>query len=327
MSGTDREAALRKIVELARTHELDPATVGRALAESRDTLAAGTPDWVRTLLALIGGLFVLAGLAGLLQLVWDDLSSSARVLSVFGSGLVLLKLGLVAAREDAFERAATPLLLVAALFQTGGLFVALNEYSTRVDDVVDAMLVFGAMAAQFAVLFALLRRSDLLFLLLVAGTLFLAATLSWLDFEGEWTALIIGGSGLLLSFGLERTEWRGLCGPAWVVYAAMLAAGLFELVEGTFPIDLLLIAAAALLIQLSVYVARRSLLAVSVLIMLAYLGYYTGEYFADALGWPIALITFGLVLLALSGYALRMGRRITDSKHDRSHMHGPVPRE
>ncbi|MDT8439274.1 MAG: hypothetical protein RQ729_09735 [Wenzhouxiangellaceae bacterium] len=309
MEHLDREQALEVIAALARAHrltaaELERTRVGTGLPPRRRR----GPDWVRTLLALMGGLFVLAGLLGLLQLIWHDLSSPARVIAVFGSGLVLLVLGLVAVRDPAFERAASPLLLVAGLFQTAGLFVLLHEYWLNLDDAVASMLVFGVMSAQFVVLFGTLRRTDLLFLLLVSVTLFLAATLTWLDVDHDWIALALGGAGLLVTFGLERTAWRGVCGLAWVVYALLLAIGVYEVVEGAFPFDLLMIILAALLIQLSVYIERRSLLGVAVLIMLGYLGYYTGEYFADMLGWPIALIVFGLALLALSGYAFRLGR-------------------
>lgn len=305
---TGRVEALARIVALARSHCIDAATIADALHDGPTASSSGSSDWVRTLLALVGGLFVLAGLVGLLHLIWDDLSSPARVIAVFGSGLVLLVLGLVASRDEAFERAASPLLLVAGLFQTAGLAVLLDEYTTDLDEAVAGMLIFGAIAIQFGALFAALKRTDLLFLLLVAGTLFAAASLAWLDIDGEWIAAALGAAGLLVAFGLERTPWRGVCGPAWSAYAALAAVGLYELVEGAFPVDLVLIAAAAFLIQISVYVARRSLLVVGVIIMLSYLGYYTREYFANVVGWPIALIAFGLVLLGLSGFAVRLGR-------------------
>jgi hypothetical protein len=48
----------------------------------------------------------------------------------------------------------------------------------------------------------------------------------------------------------------------------------------------------------------------SVIVLLSYLGYFTQEYFADTLGWPIALIVFGAVLLAASGFAIRLGQRM-----------------
>lgn len=319
----DRRSALAQIAELARAHSLTADEIEQALTDPEASehgaavRDAGAPDWVRALLAVVGGLLVLAGLVGLLQLVWDDLSAPARVLSVFGSGVVLLVLGLVASRDAAFDRAASPLLLVAGLFQTVGLFVLLGEYAIDFEDEVAAMLVFGVIAGQFAALFAALKRTDLLLLLMIAATLFLAASLAWLDVDGEWIALNLGIAGLMVSFGLEKTRWSGVCSLSWVAYAFMLAVGLFEIVEGAFPLDLLLIVAAALLIQLSVFVARRALLTVAVIIMLVYLGYYTNEYFADVLGWPIALIAFGLVLLALSGYAVRLGRSMARTAGER----------
>jgi len=41
---------------------------------------------------------------------------------------------------------------------------------------------------------------------------------------------------------------------------------------------------------LSVKVKSRTLLLVSTFALLGYLGYFTNQYFADILGWPIALI-------------------------------------
>ncbi len=312
-----REEALERIAELARRHDLDISDVVPVLPSSKDRTAS-SPDWARRLLAVVGGLLVLAGLIGVLQLVWDDLAPFARVLTVFGSGLVLLVLGVVAGRDPAYESAASPLLLVAGLFQTTGLFVLLDEYSTGTDELLGAMLVFGVMTAQFGLLFAALKRTDLLFLLLLSATLVFGTTLAWLDVEGEWILLVIGVSGLLISYGLERTRWRGLCGLAWFAYAACTAIGLFGLVEGRFPFDLLLIVAAVLLVQLSIHVQSRPLLVAAVIVLLAYLGYFTGEYFADVLGWPIALIVFGLVLLALSGYAVRLGRGMRAEPPSRS---------
>ena len=47
------------------------------------------------------------------------------------------------------------------------------------------------------------------------------------------------------------------------------------------------------LIALSIRVASRALLFVSVVGLLAYLSYFAYEYFADVVGWPIALILAG----------------------------------
>lgn len=302
-----REEALDRIASLVREHDLSADEVLAVLPpDNRDR--AETSNWAQRLLAIVGGLLVLAGLVGALNLVWDDLVPATRVLAVFGSGLVLLVLGIVACRDRAFEAAASPLFLVAGLFQTAGLFVLLNEYSFNADDAVGGMLIFGVLSVQFACLFTVLKRTDLLFLLLLSATLFFCATLVWMDVDEGPIGLILGVSGLLVTYGLERTPWRAVCGLAWFAYPITAAIGLFDLVEGAFPFDLLLVVAAVVLVQLSVHLRSRPLLVSSILILLGILAYFTSEYFADVLGWPIALILFGLVLLGLSGYALRLGR-------------------
>lgn len=300
-----RTEALHHIVELAREHELSRKEVLEALPSGNSTAS-----WLRPLLATLGGLFVLAGLLAGLYLVWDELLPLTRVIIVFGAGLCALAMAIAGCLHPAYERAALPLFLLAGLFQAVGLVVLLQEYPPDWPDAVSWVLWTGVLAIQFTALFAWLKRTDLLFLVLVFASLCFIAAGDQLDVGSDWIFLALGLGGLCLSFGLERTAFRTLCPLTWVAYGLCFGGGLFVLVQSRAIFDLLLIAAAAGLIQASVVLERRSLLAVSVLMLLVYLGYYTGEYFADTLGWPISLILFGLILLALSGYAIRLGRRM-----------------
>ena len=303
----DRQVALLTIAELVQRHGLSTTEIDAAMGRARNS-----NSWIRSLLAIVGGLLILAGVAAAMQLLWDELLPAARVAMVFGTGMAALVLALVAVREHRFKPAVTPLVLVAALFQTAGLFVLFDEYPTGFEDASDAMLIFAVMAIQFGSLFAVLKRTELLFLQIAFAYFALAALLDRLGVDAELIGVVIGASGLLVTWGLENTPWRGFGPSAWFVFASCLAIGLFELVDGAFPLDLLLIVLAALLIQLSVVVHSRALLAQGVISMLAYLGYYTREYFADVLGWPVALILFGLVLLALSGYAFKLGQGMSN---------------
>jgi len=58
----------------------------------------------------------------------------------------------------------------------------------------------------------------------------------------------------------------------------------------------------------SVAVHSRTLLFVATLAILAYTAWFTGEHFADSIGWPLALVAFGLFLIALSALAFRIDR-------------------
>jgi hypothetical protein len=61
-------------------------------------------------------------------------------------------------------------------------------------------------------------------------------------------------------------------------------------------------------VYLSVAVHSRTLLFVSTLGILAYTGWFTGQHFADSVGWPFALIAFGIFMIGLSAVAMRIDR-------------------
>jgi hypothetical protein len=42
--------------------------------------------------------------------------------------------------------------------------------------------------------------------------------------------------------------------------------------------------------------------------ILAYTAWFTGQHFADSVGWPLALIVFGMFMIGLSSLAFRIDR-------------------
>ena len=67
-------------------------------------------------------------------------------------------------------------------------------------------------------------------------------------------------------------------------------------------------------VYLSAVLHSRTLLAVSTLALLAYTGWFTSEHFADSIGWPLALIVFGIVMIGLSALAVRIDRDYVRTK-------------
>ena len=93
----------------------------------------------------------------------------------------------------------------------------------------------------------------------------------------------------------------------YVVGTVSFLGGLFDVVEGT-PAELVFLVVAAGFVYLSVVLHSRTLLVVATVAILAYTGWYTGQYFADSVGWPLALIVFGLLMIGLSALAFRIDR-------------------
>jgi hypothetical protein len=94
----------------------------------------------------------------------------------------------------------------------------------------------------------------------------------------------------------------------WYFFGAIaFLYGLFELVESTL-LEIAFLAVAAGFVYLSALLRSRTLLFVSTLAILGYTGWFTGQHFADSIGWPIALIFFGLFMIGLSTLAFRIDR-------------------
>ena len=89
--------------------------------------------------------------------------------------------------------------------------------------------------------------------------------------------------------------------------------GLFDLVERT-PFEILFIVAASGFVYLSAAIQSRTLLLVATAAILGYTGWFTSEHFADSLGWPLALVLFGMLMIGLSALAFRIDRQYIRSR-------------
>lgn len=307
----ERQEALDRIAMIVEAHGLSiDSVVQRLESASGDAGGRRNERLLRTILAYLGAIFVLAGAVTAVNMFWDDLGRAGRVIASFGTGVSALLLAVAAHRDGRYEAVVTPLFLVAALFQTSGLFVFLNEYFGGGDPALGAMAVFGVMAVQSILLFVAIRTTSMVFLSMLFGFAFLASVLAWLDVDEGLAALVTGISGLLVSWRIHATPHRAVTPPAFFVFGGLITFGAFDLVEGEFPLDFSLIGVAAALIYAGVVVQSRSLLVTGVLAMLAFLGYFTNEYFADMLSWPAALVMMGLMMLGLSSYAMKLGRNM-----------------
>jgi hypothetical protein len=305
---SDKRAVLDRIVALIEEHGLTLDEIAARLGARRST---GSPKGlVAQLLAYLGGIFVFSGVGLLMSFIWDDAGSAQRVVLSFGAGLAAFVLGIVCVHDVRFAKATTPLFLISAFLQPFGLFVFLDEYLPPPEDPQLAALgIFGVLAVQHAVVFYALRRSVLLFVAVAFGAAAIGAAMDLLGVDGEVIGVVIGAALLGLAWVLGRTSHRVIA-PFWFfVSGALLLGAWWSLTEGT-AFDLSNLGLQALLIALSIRATSRSLLVASVIGLFAYLSYFAYEHFADVVGWPLTMIALGLAMIGISGWAVRLGRRM-----------------
>jgi hypothetical protein len=303
-----RTRALEDIAMLARQHGLTAGEIAAALgAPASAAQSSGARSIVVRVLGFLGGTFIFAGIGVFIAIQWSGMNSASRVVATLGSGVAAFALAMLAYREERYDKAAAPLVLIASALEPLGMMVAFQEFGSGGDWRVAALITSGAMAAQLGATFQWIRRSTPLFMVLVFASLFWATTLDLLDVDGTTTSLVIGGSIVLAAVGVDRTAHRDITPPWYFVGTAAFLYGFFDLVEHT-PFEIAFIAAAAAFVYASVTLRSRTLLFVATLAILGYTGWFTRQYFVDSIGWPLALIVFGLVMIGLSALAFRIDR-------------------
>ena len=320
-----RLRALQDIVALAREHRLTAVEIGAALAEepapaadlSAVARSAEAESRARTILvrvgAYLGGTFVFAGIVAFIALQWDSMNSAARVIITLGSGLAAFAMATIATRDSRFDKAAPPLFLIAAGLEPTGMLVAFNEFGSGGDARWAALFTAGVMAIQFAAIFSVLRQSMLLFLAVLFAMLSWVTAFDILNVDESFGVTMLGGCLLLAAIAADRTPHRVIT-PAWYLAGGIgFLYGLFDIVEGTL-FEVLFILTASGFVYLSAAIPSRTLLLVATGAILGYTGWFTGEHFADSLGWPLALVLFGLLMISLSALAFRIDRKYIRSR-------------
>jgi hypothetical protein len=303
---TPKEEALGRIAELAREHGITADEIRSQLktAPGADSKASV----VTRLLSYLGGIFVLAGLGVFIEMQWHDMNSAARITVTLGSGIAAFFMAWFAAEDKRSERIATPLFLLAAFLQPAGILVAINEFSSGGDERHAFLFTSGVLLVQQTLAFFGKKLASLLFTSILFGLGFYATAMDLMDVDVDVIAFGLGLSMLLVLYRIDQTPHASIT-PFWYFWSsASMLAGLFNLVQFS-PLEVLFLGAACGVVFWSTWVKSRSLLFVGTIAILSYVGYYTAEHFTDVVGWPIALIVFGLMLIGLSAVAFRINRK------------------
>lgn len=302
-----KEDALKQIAAIVREHDLSAAEVLAEISSAPDESDDKTSVLTK-MLGYFGGIFVLAGLGVFIEMQWSSMNSFARIVITLGSGIAAFVVAYFAVNDERWEKVATPLFLVAALLQPMGILVAIDEFSSGGDERHAILFTAGVLLIQQTLAFSKLRRTVLVFAALVFGVCFYGTGMDLIDLDEDLIVFTVGLSLLSVTYAIDRTR-HAVITPFWYFAGSTaMLVGLFSLIEETV-LEILFLGAACGLVFLSTWVKSRSVLAVGTVAILGYVGYYTAEHFTNVVGWPIALILFGMLLIGLSAAAFRINRK------------------
>ena len=304
---TAKEQALKQIAQVAREHDLTPAEILEELASPAGASDSGT-SVVTSLFGYLGAIFLLVGLGVFIEMQWKAMGSAARIAVTLGSGIAVFVAAVLADRSEQRRNTAVPLFLLAAVLQPMGILVTIAEFSKGGDDRHAILLTSGILLIQQCVTFLKTGRTTLLLTTLIFGVCAYGVSLDLLDLDGDLIVCTLGLSVLFVTYWIDSSPHAAIT-PFWYfVGATAMLGGLFSLLKDS-SVEILMLAASCAVVVLSIWVKSRLLLLVGAVAILSYVIYYTAEHFADVIGWPIALILLGLLLIGLSAVAFRINRK------------------
>lgn len=307
---TSRAEALQEIAEIAARHRLEADEIIRELgkAQPRDQAERSSGILAR-ILAYLGGVFVLAGIAIFIGMQWDQFGSAVRVLVTLGVGFAIFLFALASMADTRFSGVTTPMLLIAALLQPTGIVVMLDEYSRGGDPEHGLLFMCVVMFVQQFLTFLATRRTVLLFTSLFFGAAGFGTLGDILHVDFEIIALALGIGLTIFSYVIDKTEHHVIT-PFWYLAGSVFFLyGAFDVLEGS-AIEVLYFGVAAGFMYLGTVVRSRTLLFSSVLALMG----FTGYFFRDSLANAFGLIIMGFLLIGLSAFAMSLNRKYIRGK-------------
>lgn len=301
-----KDEALNQIAHIATEHGVSVGEIKQRLSR-KTSEKTGTSTAIK-FFAYLGGIFIFSGLGVYIGMLWSEMNSAERIIITLGSGIVAYVLALVAWNDKRYEKVVTPLLLIAALLQPMGLLVAMDELADGGNWRYSIILVSFVMLFQQALTFWTKRLTTLLFTSIFFACILVGETLDIRNVHFHTIGIIVGFPVLCLSYRIDSTVYRAICGFWYFVGGVLFFIGCFDLLRDV-GIDVLFLGLACLMIYISTYIRSRTLFVVSSLATLSYIVYFVGEYIGDAVGCAAVFITLGFAFFGGSALVVKEKKR------------------
>jgi len=302
----NKQEALSQIANLAREYDISAQEILGVIASETAQKKEGSSIALR-IFSILGGIFIFSGISIYIGMQWASMNSAMRVIITLGSGFVAYILAVIFSREESKGKFVAPLFLIAAILETGGLFVLIDEYfSTNSHDVnMACLIVFGIMLAQQGFTFLSMRFPVLLFTTMWFGSCFFATAFDRIGVSENWNAISVGASLLFIAYGLKNSIYGRILQLAYFFGSIFVLYAAFDLLKD----NPLYLALTAFMIYMSITARSTTMLIISVLAMLSYIGYFTAEHFVNSVGWPVSLIVLGLVFYGIGVGAVKLKKK------------------
>ncbi|NTU66493.1 MAG: hypothetical protein HGB08_01060 [Candidatus Moranbacteria bacterium] len=267
----------------------------------------------------IGGFIVFLGIAVLIGENWDALGVPVRIAVTLGSGIAAYVAGVILSRSGKFRQMSIAFHLIAALVLPIGLLVTFDSAGYDAAGSGINSLVSLILVSVYIRSYLFFKRNIFLVFSVIFGTWFFYAICAYM-FEAvpdqgmlfQYLTLILGV--LYIFLGRFFSEHKNSISGALFGFGSLFVLGSAMALGGWSPDENIFWEAAYPIvifgmIYLGIHLKRKIILILSSAFLMVYILKLTGEYFADSLGWPLALVFSGLALIAVGYYMVYLNKK------------------
>ena len=312
----NNETLLRELKDKLATGELAREQLMAALDAPVVPTAERGSNLTR-ILYVLGAAIALVGVILFVGQFWRDLGSVGHVLVTLGLGACFALAGSILYVQKPENAVGTVLHAMGGLLIPGGAMVVLNEIGVTSDSLWPVAWTFAIIAAFYGALALSHRRVVLTVFAYLNATAFIYALTAELlkgsaypkvDDVYTWLTMAVGAS-YLLSASAFRDGWNRPLAWVWSLLGslAFFGAAISQVGDsGPWQAAYFFLLAGGL--AASVHFQSRTLLGVVTAFVLGYVSILTSEYFADSIGWPLALVLLGFAFIGLGYGSVSLGR-------------------
>lgn len=320
-NGVDKQQLLSELSQLAQSGQISEAEVLSAMhiVKPEENKHVNLSQ----VLYYIGASIVFLGICVLVYQNWDSLNSVTKVLVTLGSAIATYVVGALLIKYEDFKGASLGFFLISALLAPLGLYILFDKIGLDTSAISVSVLVFLISFSVFVASFFIFRKIIFTLFSIIFGTALFFVLIQWLVGENftysdmskiwEYRFLVTGLSYMFLGYAFRETTQKALTGVLYG-FGSMIFLTTGLVLGGWMPEqnmfwELIYPLLVFGIVFLSVYIKSKSFLVFGSLGLIGYILKITGEYFTEGLGWPLALVLAGLVIMVVGYYAVKINKK------------------
>jgi MFS family permease len=266
----------------------------------------------------IGAIIALVGVVILVEQNWNEIGFLGRVLVTMGISVVTY-IAAFLLNKPPQKVISQVMFTISGALAPLGIYVLLNEANISFGW---PFQFYAACALSIIFGFSLWATRKNILVLLTVGFASWAYYSFVLKIFGnsnydllKWASMLLGFSYIMISYGYqsyqaedpseekEKTAIKNVLygfGTLFILAAGISVGGLF---------DLIFIAIIFGAFYGSVFLKSRAMLTFASLFLMAHIAKLTSDYFVDSIGWPVALIIIGFLVIGVGYMAFALNKR------------------